>query len=71
MSDYALDDGSCKFLNADNSCKIYATRPRICRVDQMQKESKVSKDIYYKSTAVICNDFQEKANAPIKFRVIL
>lgn len=29
-------DGTCKHLREDNTCRIYETRPDICRVDKMQ-----------------------------------
>lgn len=71
MQMYALEDGSCKFLNEDNSCSIYETRPEICRIEEMQKESGIHKDAYFADSAKACNQIQEHFEVPVKFRVKL
>ena len=69
MEGFALESGRCKHLRFDNGCAIYETRPKICRVDVMAKESLIQDDLYYEITARLCNKMQEAADTPVKFRV--
>lgn len=34
------EDGACIHLAEDNTCKIYDTRPELCRVDAMYEKRK-------------------------------
>ena len=38
------ENGVCKHLLPDNSCAVYETRPRICRVDLLKPASMRTKD---------------------------
>ena len=42
-------------LAPDNSCSIYETRPTICRISEMQKETGLSQVEYFQLTASVCN----------------
>lgn len=55
------EDGACIYLDADNSCKIYDTRPEFCRVNKMSEKNKqkfgMSTLEYYKFNNAICNSW--------------
>ena len=53
-------DGSCKNFQSDNSCSIYETRPSICRVSDMQKDSGLSQLEYFQLTASVCNIWMDE-----------
>ncbi|WP_181229925.1 YkgJ family cysteine cluster protein [Helicobacter pylori] len=62
-------NGVCKFLDLKtNLCKIYESRPLICRVDEAHK--KLLKEFYAKN-AEVCNALQEANHMDKSFRVIL
>lgn len=73
LREYDRGDGVCKFLDLDsNKCKIYASRPDICRVDLMYErhfKSLYSKIRFYKMNAAACNAMQEEAGIDSSFRV--
>ena len=52
-------DGSCIYLNTDNTCSVYNKRPDICSIDKMYKKRQLlmSKKEYYKLSAKICNQY--------------
>ena len=65
MAEYALEDGSCKYLDKDNLCRIYDHRPLVCNVAEAYKlffRYRMSEDEYY--------DLQSKACAWLKNEVI-
>lgn len=65
MAEYALEDGSCKYLDKDNRCSIYDHRPLVCNVADAYKlffRYRMSEDEYY--------DMQSKACACLKNEVI-
>lgn len=66
-------NGICINLNTDNTCKIYNTRPLVCRVDEMYEKfySHISKRDFYNENIKICNILQEKANLDKKYRIKL
>jgi Fe-S-cluster containining protein len=35
LEDFVTESGACVNLADDNSCKIYETRPKICRINDM------------------------------------
>lgn len=53
------EDGACIHLSAQNECKIYETRPNICRVDKMYERYKdtlkIDKKAYFKFANECCN----------------
>lgn len=66
-------NGICINLNTDNTCKIYNTRPLVCRVDDMYKTcySHMNKTDFYNANIQICNTLQEKANLDKRYRIKL
>ncbi|MGN8504347.1 YkgJ family cysteine cluster protein [Helicobacter pylori] len=67
-------NGVCKFLDLEtNLCKIYETRPLICRIDEAHKKlySHIPLKEFYAKNAEICNALQEANHMDISFRVIL
>ena len=69
------EDGSCEMLDESNQCKVYNTRPDICRVDRMYEILhkpllKTRKEIYLQE-AQICNTFIRDKNLDEKFLINL
>ncbi len=67
-------NGVCKFLDLEtNRCKIYESRPLICRVDEAHKKlySHIPLKEFYAKNAEVCNALQEANHMDISFRVIL
>ena len=60
-------DGSCIHLDENNLCKIYDTRPDYCRVGHKLKESGLTKEEYFKKTAMICNHYMQQDGIKDKF----
>jgi Fe-S-cluster containining protein len=50
-------DGACIHLTADNRCAIYATRPLVCRVDEM-RPNHMSVELWHQINAESCAQFQ-------------
>lgn len=53
-------DGSCSQLDENNRCKIYDTRPDICRIDKMIELSGMNKQQAYIDTINACNTFMQE-----------
>jgi len=55
------EDGACLYLDENNRCKIYETRPDICRVDVMaernRKSLNLTKKAYFKLANQVCNSW--------------
>lgn len=53
------EDGACLYLNEDNSCSIYETRPEVCRVESMWeiRKSELTKKEYFKRNNHFCNEW--------------
>lgn len=53
------EDGACIHLSDDNKCKIYETRPDICRVHVMAERNKTTLNMttieYFKWSNSFCN----------------
>lgn len=69
-----LGNGVCKYFNTiDNFCTIYKNRPDICRIDRMfenkYQQHFLTKNIFYKENARVCNWLQEKHCINDNFRV--
>ncbi|GAA8170116.1 YkgJ family cysteine cluster protein [Helicobacter pylori] len=67
-------NGVCKFLDLEtNLCKIYESRPLICRVDEAHKKlySHIPLKEFYAKNAEVCNALQEANHMDISFRVII
>ncbi len=55
-----------------NICKIYKTRPNICRVDKMfyiKYNKYFSKSEFYRLNAKACNKLQKQYNLDIKYKL--
>ena len=64
------EDGSCIYLNKDNTCSIYHQRPDVCNIDKMRrKQTKLSKKEYYRLSAKICNHFIKEDNLDDKYKI--
>lgn len=67
-------DDSCGHLEG-NLCKIYETRPEVCRVDdlldKMSAKHDIKRETLYTWTAETCNQFQEEDGLPSSFNVPL
>lgn len=66
-------DGACINLAEDNTCKIYATRPDICRVNVMAerngKKLGLSQAEYFKKANEICNSWMEEDGIDESYRI--
>jgi len=73
LKTYDLGNGTCKYFDfISNQCRIYETRPDICRVDKMfdlvyNKEFTLEE--FYIGNAKVCNHLQEKYKVNKKFRI--
>ena len=64
------EDGSCIYLNKDNTCSIYNQRPEVCNIDKMRKKQTIlSKKEYYKLSAKVCNQFIEEDGLDDKYKI--
>lgn len=64
------EDGACIHLSEDNTCKIYDTRPEICRVEKMaERNTKMSKVEYYKYSNSICNEWIKEDGIDERFLI--
>lgn len=66
------NNGVCINLQADNTCKIYHTRPLVCRVDELYEQyfsNQMSKIDFYNKNIRICNSLQKKSNIDKKYRI--
>lgn len=55
-------DGTCMYLE-NNMCTIYATRPLICRIDEMYEQvfqKQLSKEEYYDINIKACQQLQRE-----------
>jgi Fe-S-cluster containining protein len=75
LKKFDLGNGTCKHYNIiDNNCKIYDTRPDICRIDKMYEikyNNYFTKKDFYIENAKVCNQLQEKHRLDNSFRIIL
>lgn len=55
-------DGSCRYLNPDNTCAIYEDRPDFCRIEDWED---------FEWIAIHCNKLQEDHGLPKSLRVII
>lgn len=72
LKQYDLGNGTCSNLKKDNKCKIYTSRPLVCRIDDMYNEvfqQDYEKLFFYKLNAKICNQFQNDALFELSYRV--
>ena len=63
LGNFMLDDGSCVNLDkTSNLCKIYETRPQICRIDEMYEakfKRYFSKEAFYELNENACKKSKE------------
>jgi Fe-S-cluster containining protein len=64
--EWVSKDGSCIHLE-NNQCNIYETRPDYCRVGYNLVKSGLTKEEYFKRTAIICNHFMKQDGIVDKF----
>ena len=70
-------DGSCIYLNKNNECKIYKTRPLICNINKIfdfLKERKIypenfTRNQHFKVTSEKCNELIDENNIDKKYRL--
>jgi len=64
-------DGACTYLNEQNQCSIYETRPDICRVDVMHKVNlpELSKKEYYIESTKVCHQLIDNQNLDDKYKI--
>lgn len=67
----ATPDGACEHLDADARCRIYATRPQVCRTDGMHTVLGLDRATYYAQTAAVCNDWQVADGLDPRYRVVV
>lgn len=64
LQEYDLGNGVCKFFDTSTKeCKIYNTRPLVCRVDEMfesRYKNLMSKEIFYQKNLEICKQLKEQ-----------
>lgn len=58
--DLADRDGSCRHLNADNTCSIYEQRPDVCRIDLMLDRLAIPQQFGYEANAALCNKWMRE-----------
>ncbi|WP_033753363.1 YkgJ family cysteine cluster protein [Helicobacter pylori] len=74
LIEFDTGNGVCKFLDLEtNGCKIYESRPLICRIDEAHKKlfPHIPRKEFYAKNAEICNALQEANRMDVSFRVIL
>ena len=73
LKGFDLGDGICKYFDKQNlTCKIYETRPDICRVDLMFEKKYFkyyTKDEYFKLNIEACNKLQTMFDVDEKYRI--
>lgn len=65
-------DGACIHLNEEQrNCNIYASRPRLCRVDELYPHfaAAMTPHAFHQANADVCNALQEEHVFPVTFRV--
>jgi Fe-S-cluster containining protein len=75
LKDFDLGNGTCKYFdNISSSCKIYETRPNICRIDKMYEikyNHFFTKKDFYIENSKVCNKLQDKYKLDNSFKVII
>lgn len=67
---YSWDaSGKCEMLDENNRCKVYDHRPLICNIDKMIEELDLDKELAYKDTIKICNQFMDEDGIPKSFMI--
>lgn len=64
------EDGACRYLNSDNRCDIYETRPDICRVGGVPMPE-VTRAARFAENARMCNEMQASLGLDVQYRVVL
>lgn len=65
----AREDGACEQLDEAGRCRVYESRPLICRVDDLAASLGVDRLTSHLSSAIACNLMQQEAGLPEIFRV--
>lgn len=61
--------GACEQLDEAGRCRVYETRPLICRVDDLAAALGRDRLTTHLASAWACNMMQEEAGLPVTFRV--
>ncbi|AQQ60520.1 flagellin N-methylase [Helicobacter bilis] len=72
LESYDLGNGVCRFLDSNNMCSIYDSRPSICRVDIMFEKvyfKHYSKEEFYRLNVEACKTLQEKESVKDELRL--
>jgi len=73
LKEFNLGNGVCKYFDVvQNNCKIYETRPNICRVDVMfdiKYHKEFTKEKFYILNANACNKIQERYKMDKSFNI--
>lgn len=62
MKDYDRGDGTCKYLDADNRCMIYETRPPVCNTDLLYERyysQFMTREQYDKANSEACEQLRK------------
>ncbi len=79
IPELAKEDGSCIHLDDENQCKIYDSRPEVCRVSFAIHRKRVdsgednfscnTEEEYFKANADVCNQLQKQVGLGEEYRV--
>lgn len=67
-------DGSCEMLAEDGKCKVYETRPDVCRVDKIYENNLkhlMTRKEFYKQNSVFCNMWMDQDGVDESLRIDL
>ena len=74
LEQFHLGDGRCIYYEESVGCKIYSTRPDVCRIDEgytLFFSDVISHQEFYQKNAEICNQLQIENGIDKQFRVEL
>ena len=74
LEQFHFGDGQCIYYKEGVGCKIYSTRPNVCRIDEGYElffADLISHKEFYKKNAEICNELQIDNGIDKQFRVVL
>ena len=65
------EDGACEQLDEQGQCRVYATRPLVCRIDMMAMLRRLPREEAWARNAEVCNALQAQFGLSPHFRVRL
>lgn len=64
------ETGKCEMLTDDNRCRVYDTRPLVCRIEEMYKYfGSYSREEFYKMNIAACNQMMDEDGVDKKYRI--